>query len=50
MPKKKNPAAVALGRRSGTNLTPKQRSERGRNAAEARWKRYRVSQRCGGQE
>ncbi len=43
----KDPAAVALGRRGGlkggkaraAKLTPEQRSEAARKAAEARWKR-----------
>jgi hypothetical protein len=43
--KKKNPAAVALGRRGGkkggparaAKLTPRQRSESARKAVEARW-------------
>jgi hypothetical protein len=42
---KKNPAAVALGRRGGLksgkarmkNLTPEKRSELARHAAQARW-------------
>jgi hypothetical protein len=29
---RKNPAAVALGKRSGIRMTPKERQERGRNA------------------
>jgi len=41
MAKKKNPAAVALGRRGGknsrVNLTPKKRTELARKAAAARW-------------
>jgi hypothetical protein len=41
-PKKKNPAAVALGRKGGqrsrVNLTPQQRTELARKAATARWK------------
>jgi hypothetical protein len=45
--KKKNPAAVALGRLGGLKggparaekLTPKQRSEIARNAVLARWKK-----------
>jgi hypothetical protein len=40
-PKRKNPAAVALGKRSAKarmkKLTPEQRSEYARNAAMARW-------------
>jgi hypothetical protein len=44
--KKKNPAAVALGRRGGRKsgkarmekMTPEQRSEVARKAAAARWK------------
>jgi len=35
--KKKNPAAVALGRRSGVSLTPTERIERARRAATSRW-------------
>ncbi|MGB7720692.1 MAG: hypothetical protein WBL65_12380 [Bryobacteraceae bacterium] len=42
MAKKKNPAAVALGRKGGKksriNLTPEQRTELARRAAMARWK------------
>jgi hypothetical protein len=46
MPKKKNPAAVALGRLGGKKsgparmekLTAEQRSQIARNAARARWK------------
>jgi hypothetical protein len=42
MAKKKNPAAVALGRKGGKksriNLTPEQRTELARRAATARWK------------
>jgi hypothetical protein len=42
MAKKKNPAAVALGRKGGKrsriNLTPEQRTELARKAAAARWK------------
>ena len=41
MAKRKNPAAVALGRKGGKatakNLTPEQRSEMAKLAAEARW-------------
>jgi hypothetical protein len=41
MPKKKNPAAVALGRKGGKKrmkaMTKKQRSELGKAAAEKRW-------------
>lgn len=45
MAKRKNPAAVALGRLGGAARVPKgvaalsaeERSERGRQAAEARW-------------
>ena len=41
MSKQKNPAAVALGRKGGEatakKLTPKQRTESARNAAQARW-------------
>jgi len=39
--RKKNPAAVALGRRGGknsrVNLTPKERTKLARKAAAARW-------------
>jgi hypothetical protein len=42
MAKKKNPAAVALGRKGGkrsrVNLTPEERTELARRAAAARWK------------
>jgi hypothetical protein len=37
--KKRNAAAVALGRRSGLSLTAAQRTERGRRAAAARWRK-----------
>src|SRR5579872_7503105 len=41
MAKRKNPAAVSLGRRGGKatarSLTPAQRSKMARNAARARW-------------
>lgn len=45
-PRRKNPAAVALGRRGGLKggkaraeaLTPEERSKIARKAAEARWK------------
>ena len=48
MAKKKNPAAVALGRKGGkkggkaraASLTKEQLSESGRNAVMARWERY----------
>jgi hypothetical protein len=40
--KKKNPAAVALGRKGGknsrANLTPEQRTKLAKKAAAARWK------------
>jgi hypothetical protein len=43
MAKKKNPAAVALGRRGAkarlTKLTPEQRSEVAKTAAAARWRK-----------
>lgn len=43
--KKKNPAAVALGRRGGkksrANLTKKERRESARRAAEIRWARIK---------
>jgi hypothetical protein len=41
--KKKNPAAVALGRKGGknsrANLTPEQRTQLAQKAAAARWKK-----------
>lgn len=48
-PEGKDPAAVALGRRGGLKggsaranaLTPEQRKESARKAAEARWRKYR---------
>lgn len=47
MAKKKNPAAVALGKRSAKarmeKLTPEKRSEVGKAAAEARWKKAKRS-------
>jgi hypothetical protein len=43
--KRKNPAAVALGRHGGrqyaTNSSPEERTRRARMAAEARWKKQR---------
>jgi hypothetical protein len=47
MPKRKNPAAVALGRLGGkkggaaraANMTPEERSESARKAVQARWER-----------
>jgi hypothetical protein len=47
--KKKNPAAVALGRKGGkkggparaAKMTPEERSESARQAVTARWERYR---------
>src|SRR5688572_18531880 len=43
MAKKKNPAAVELGRKGGArsrvNLTPEARTKLAKKAAEARWKR-----------
>ncbi len=45
-PKRKNPAAVALGRRGGKktaeNLTPEQRSEMARKAVTARWSKAKA--------
>lgn len=38
----KNRAAVALGRRSGIRLSPEQRSERGRRAVQARWRKAKA--------
>jgi hypothetical protein len=47
MAKRKNPAAVALGRRGGTNsrkyLTAEQRTELARKAATARWEKAKGS-------
>lgn len=52
MPKKvparrKNPAAVALGRKGGAKsrayMTPEEASELGRRAVMARWERYRAA-------
>jgi hypothetical protein len=44
--KRKNPAAVALGRRGAkarmTKLTPEQRSEVARRAVEARWAKAKI--------
>ena len=48
MPKKKDPAAVRLGRKGGKasaqKLTPKQRSEKARKAAEALWAKKKGKQ------
>jgi len=49
--KRKNPYAVALGRRGGkkggraraANMTPEERSEAARIAVQARWAQYRES-------
>jgi hypothetical protein len=45
MAKKKNPAAVALGRKGGkataARLGPEERTKSARKAAEARWKKAR---------
>ena len=49
MAKRKNPAAVALGRRGGkkggqaraANMTPEERSESARKAVQARWERIK---------
>jgi len=47
-PKKKNPAAVALGRKGGrrsrVNLSPEERTELGKKAAAARWKKAKANQ------
>jgi hypothetical protein len=48
--KRKNPYAVALGRRGGkkggparaANMTAEERSESARNAVVARWRKYRL--------
>ena len=49
MAHRKNPAAVALGRRGGKqrarNLTSEERIEQARLAAEARWKKSQAPQR-----
>ena len=50
VPKKKNPAAVALGRKGGkkggparaAKLTPQQRSEGARKAVQARWAKVKA--------
>ena len=42
-PREKNPLAVALGRLSGRHLTKKQRSDKARKAARARWDRVKAS-------
>ncbi len=54
MKKTKNPYAVALGRRGGKKggkarmlaLTPEERSELGRKAAQARWNRAKAAKRA----
>jgi hypothetical protein len=50
MVKRKNPAAVALGRKGGKatakNLTPEQRADMARRAAVARWKVAKVNKTC----
>lgn len=53
--KKKDPAAVALGRRGGkiggparaASMTAEERSESARNAVKARWARYAAKHRTG---
>jgi hypothetical protein len=46
--KKKNPAAVSLGRKGGQTrakkLTKEELSEQGRKAIQARWEKYRTKQ------
>lgn len=53
MAKKKNPAAVALGRKGGLqrkkNLSEKELSEIGRKGAEAFWKKKRKNDATKGQ-
>lgn len=52
MRKKKNPHAVALGKKGGrkgglqsaANMTPEQRKERARNAVQVRWKKVKQQQ------
>jgi hypothetical protein len=45
--KRKNPAAVALGRRGGknsqVNLTPEQRTGLARKAVQARWDKWKAA-------
>lgn len=56
--KRKNPYAVALGRKGGlkggpsraANMTPEQRSESARNAVLARWAKERASENAGNKE
>ena len=47
MAKRKNPAAVALGKRAAKarmrKLTPEERSEIARNAVTARWAKYKAA-------
>jgi hypothetical protein len=47
MPKRKNPAAVALGKRGGKarmkKMTAKQRSDVAKTAAQARWAKKKES-------
>lgn len=55
MGKKKNPHAVALGKRGGrkgglksaSNMTPEQRRERARKAVQARWKKAKQQKAAG---
>jgi len=53
MPKKKDPAAVSLGKKGGEArrkaLTKAQRSESARHAVVERWRRYRAAQKKAGQ-
>jgi hypothetical protein len=54
--KRKNPYAVALGRRGGklggkaraANMTPEERSESARNAVMARWEKQKIKKRDNG--
>ena len=56
--KRKNPYAVALGRKGGrkggparaANMTPEQRSESARNAVMARWAKERATEDAGNKE
>jgi hypothetical protein len=56
--RRKNPYAVALGRKGGlkggparaANMTPEQRSESARNAVLARWAKERASEDAGNKE
>jgi hypothetical protein len=52
MGKRKNPHAVAMGRKGGRArkraMTPEQLSDQGRKAVSERWRKYRAARAAGG--